>query len=238
MPSAPHWKLRRLAPRAKRILARRSAESPALAAYGATLPSVTDAFIQAYDGVANYQTTWRKEMQEGKSAIGALVTLIRGWLPLLTRDVPGFDPSSFGDHPDVPDDVIEDGERLLSAIKDGKDKKGNELSYGPTALAALEASITAADKEWSEAEASDAEYQSRLAATRATADAFDKELQAFRRSLGTVLGRSNKDFQKLRTERASHTDEEDDASGPAAPEPVAPASPEAGPPKGEGETPA
>jgi hypothetical protein len=54
-----------------------------------------------------------------------------------------------------------------------------------------------------------------------------------------VLGRSNKDFQKLRTERASHTDEEDDAAGPGAPEPVAPASPDAGPPTdtGGGESP-
>lgn len=230
MPSAPHWKLRRLAPRAKRVLARRSAESPALAAYKDSLPAKADAFIQAYDGLMQVQAKWRKEMGEGKSAVAALLKTIRVWLPLLARDVPGFDSTSFGDQPGVPDDVIEDGERLLLGLADGKDKDGKDLAYKSSAEAALDAAIKAASKEWSEAEASDAEHQSRLAAVRETADAFDKELQAFRQTLGSALGRSNKDFQKLRSERASQADDEDDSSGPPVPAKVDAAPPGAGAP--------
>jgi hypothetical protein len=230
MPSAPHWKLRRLAPRAKRVLARRTGESPALAAYSATLPGKADAFIKAYDSSAKYQTEWRREMKEGKGAVADLLKLFRGWLPLLARDVPGFDSSSFGDQPDVPDDVIEDAERILLALNGAKDKDGKALSYEDAASGVLEPAIQAAIKEWSEAEMSDAEYQSLLAMVRSTAEAFDKELQAFRLTLGSVVGRTNKDFQKLRAERASQADDEDESGGPKPPAVVEAAAPGAGPP--------
>ena len=58
--------------------------------------------------------------------------------------------------------------------------------------------------QWSEAEAADSKYQELLRDVRATSAVFDLELQTFRRTLGNVAGRSDKDFQKLRTERASH----------------------------------
>lgn len=58
---------------------------------------------------------------------------------------------------------------------------------------------------------------------RATGAVFDLELQTFRRSLSNVAGRNDKDFQKLRAERASHNDEEDDPDAPAPPAPVTPA---------------
>src|SRR4051812_18305973 len=79
--NTPLWKLRRLAPRAKRVQARRAADAPAVAAYGPTLLAKADAFIAAYDSAARYETTWRKEMAEGKGAIAALVAAIRAWLP-------------------------------------------------------------------------------------------------------------------------------------------------------------
>jgi len=217
MPSAPHWKLRRLAPRAKRVLARRSGESPALEAYSGSLPSKADAFIRAYDASARYQAEWRREMKEGKGAVAELLRILRGWLPLLSRDVPGFDSTSFGDQPDVPDDVIEDAERVLLALDGAKDRSGKSLSYERTGTAAIEPAIQAAIKEWSEAEMSDAEYQSLLSMVRSTGDVFDKELQAFRLALGSVVGRTHKDFQKLRAERASLADEDDDAEGPKPP---------------------
>jgi len=225
VPSAPLWKLRRLAPRAKRVLARRSGESPALAVYSGSLPSKADAFIRAYDASAKFQAEWRREMKEGKGAVAELLRLLRGWLPLLTRDVPGFDAASFGDQPDVPDDVIEDAERVLLAFDGAKDRKGKSLSYERAGSAALEPAIQAAIKEWSEAEMSDAEYQSLLSMVRGAGDDFDKELQAFRLALGSVVGRTHKDFQKLRAERASLADEDDEAEGPKPPAAVEAAAP-------------
>ena len=71
MATTPAWKLRRLAPRAKRVQARRSADAPVLAAYTTTLPPKADAFVAAYDAAAKYENTWRREMREGKGAVAA-----------------------------------------------------------------------------------------------------------------------------------------------------------------------
>src|SRR5262245_19897228 len=196
MPSTTHWKLRRLAPRAKRIQARRAGEAPVIAIYGKTLPAKADAFCTAYDAAAKYEATWKKEMGEGKSAIGQLLNVMRQWLPLLVRDIPGFDSSSFGDQPAVPDDVIEDAERLAGIVEDYKDKDGQPLDYQSTFADTFGPVLASAQKEWAEAEAADQNYQKLLAKVRDTADVWDRELQAFRKSLGTLTSRADKDFQK------------------------------------------
>jgi hypothetical protein len=220
MANTSAWKLRRLASRAKRVQARRSSESPVLAVYTATLPIKVDAFVKAYDDAAKYQNTWRREMKEGKGAVAKLVSLIRALLPLLVRDVPQFNASDFGDKPDVPDDIIEDGNRLLDILDEATDASGNLLNYSNTAKTAIAEALVAANKEWAEAEGADSHYQKLLADVRATASVFDLELQTFRRSLAHVAGRSDKDFQKLRVERAAQTDDEDDPAAPAPPAPV------------------
>lgn len=136
MPSAPYWKLRRLAPRAKRVQQRRGAESAALGAYGDTVPGKADAFMTAYDAATKYESTWRKEMAEGRGAVGALLRKMRGWVPLLVRDVPGFDGGDFGDRADVPDDVIGDGERLedmAEKVTDAEGKHPSRATQGPAA---------------------------------------------------------------------------------------------------------
>ncbi|HSN99208.1 MAG TPA: hypothetical protein VLS89_13025 [Candidatus Nanopelagicales bacterium] len=65
---------------------------------------------------------------------------------------------------------------------------------------------------------------------RSTGAVLDLELQTFRRSLSSELGRSDKDYQKLRAERASRRDEEDDANAPPPPAEVKAAKPEDLPP--------
>jgi hypothetical protein len=215
------WKLRRLASRAIRVQERRSGDAPVLAVYSKTLPPKANAFIAAYDAAAKYENTWRREMKEGKGAAAKLVIEIRGWLPLLERDVPEFEASSFADKPDVPDDIIEDGNRLLEVFDEVTDAQGKALDYAFQAKNSLNDALVPANKECSEAEAADSKYQKLLSDVRATAAVFDLELQTFRRSLGHVAGRSDKDFQKLRTERASQKDDEDDPNAPA-PHTVAP----------------
>ena len=54
MSSTSAWKLRRLAPRAKRVQARRAGDAPVLAVFAQTLPVKADAFIIAYDAAAKY----------------------------------------------------------------------------------------------------------------------------------------------------------------------------------------
>ena len=60
MPSIPNWKLRRLADRTLRVLERKSASTPALAAFKDTLIPKTQAFIAAYDGLGTAKRTGRR----------------------------------------------------------------------------------------------------------------------------------------------------------------------------------
>lgn len=113
------------------------------------------------------------------------------------RDIVGFDRSGFGDNA-VPDDIMQDGERLLTAIDEYTDADGKLLAYRDTAFAQLETALNKAQAEWSEAEASDSTYQQGLVKVRETGATFDIELQAFRQAPGVVAGRSIRPRPTLR----------------------------------------
>lgn len=222
MPSSPQWKQRRLAVRAKRVQARRSADAPVIAAYGPTLGLKADAYIAAFDAAAHHETSRKKEVGNGKKAVLALHKQIHAWLPLLDRDIPGFKSSAFDASVETPDDVIEEGVRLLTAIDEGRDENGQLLSYRPEALTAIQTTLEVARTEWGEAEAASTAHQQLLAAVRETGAAFDKELQAFRKSLAKTFGRKDKDYQRLRASRASAPEEGEEQE----PEPDQPEEPE------------
>lgn len=215
--NTPQWMQRRLAARAKRITQRRAAESPAIAAYLQTIVPMAESYMNAYDRCHKYEANWKKELAEGKGAIAVLLKQIQSWLPLIKRDVLGFNAAEYGDRPQVPDDVIEDGERLASLVEEWRDAKGNPLAYQKEAVAALGAALQAAAKEWGEAEAADKEYQSLAAQVRDFSAAFQKELVPLRRTLMALVGRGDKDFQKLRADRAGQPDEDDDPNVPVPP---------------------
>lgn len=73
-----------------------------------------------------------------------------------------------------------------------------------------------------EAEAADETFQRLMKEVRETAETFNTDLKAFRRTLGNAIGRNDKDYQKLRAEKAHVKDEDDDKDAPPAPEPVPP----------------
>ena len=225
MPSATFWKLRRLAPRAKRVIARRGAENPVLSVFAITLPPKADAFTGAYDAAGKYGASWKRELAEGRGAIAMLLKTMQGWLPLVVRDVPGFSSSDYGDKPSIPDDVIEDAGRLRDLVSDARGADGNPLPYRDACLAALDEGLRVAEKEWSEADSAEKQYQALLEAVRQTGTAFDAEIIALRRHLAAEVGRKDRDYQKLRSERAAARDEEDDPNAPAGPGAVAPAAP-------------
>jgi hypothetical protein len=222
----PHWMSRRLASRFVRVVRRRAAESPAIATFVELGVPKAEAYMGTYDKCQKYEASYKKEMAEGRGAVAALLKQVRTWVPLAKRDIPGFDATSFGDQSDVPDDVIEDGERLASTIQDYRDSKGNPLPYQKAALDGLTPALQSAAKEWAEAEAADSEYQKLLASVRQLASELQKELVALRRSLMAVVGRNDKDFQKLRVEHGGLPDDDDDANVPTSPTSVvvAPAS--------------
>jgi hypothetical protein len=230
MASSTQWKLRRLAGRVIRIIQRRKASSPVIGAYEGTTVPKARAFTQAYDRTATYAGTYRKEMNEGRNAVGVLLTAMRAWIPLVARDVSGLIASVFGDQPNVPDDVIDDAERLITIIDLHRNAADEPLPYREAALAQLTPALESAAKEWQEAESADKTYQDLLQTVRAAADAFDVDLIALRRSLIAVGGRNDKDYQKLRAIRAAAADEDDDADGPP-PSTVVPAEPGDPPPR-------
>jgi hypothetical protein len=226
----PQWKLRRLAPRAIRIVKRRSSDSTVIATFATSMVPKAETYMETYDRSVKNRASWKKEMQEGRTAVGILVKRIQALAPLLKRDVPGFDGSVYGDQPVVPDDVIEDGERMHSVIDEFRDGSGNPLFYQKEALEELGPALQAATKEWAEAEAADSEYQKLLASVRAMGDDLQRDLVTLRRCLLVTVGRSDRDYQKLRAERAALPDEDDDANTPKPPEPVAPAAATSGVP--------
>lgn len=224
MATAPQWKLRRLAPRAIRVHDRRSESNAALKSFGTTMVPLATAFIGSYDSVKRFNTKWQKEMREGRGAVSALITSIRSWLPRLGVDIPQFDRSTFADT-NVPDDVMEDAQRLLETVEDHQElaqdpeNKLKSLAYAEELQAELEPALELALKEWREAEEADSEYQQALARTRQLANDFEHELVAYRATLSTTFGRSDADYQKLRTAKASASDPDDDETAPQVAEP-------------------
>jgi len=221
----PLWKLRRLAPRSERVLQRRAGEDPAIAAYQDTLGPHAASLRKGYDVSARYRAEWRREMIEGRSAMGLLLEGLRSWLPLFQRDVEGFDASAFGDSPSVPDDVLEDAGQLLDVALDYATINGTALLYHEAFISSFEPLVKEATREWAEAEAADRKYQSLMSDVRDAAELFQRDLVAFRRTLAAVVGRSDKDYQKLRATRAHLKDEDDDEDAPSAPKKVKPAEP-------------
>ncbi|HEX2574453.1 MAG TPA: hypothetical protein VH877_33195 [Polyangia bacterium] len=217
MPVSPNWKLRRLAPRAKRVQARRARDAQTIAAYAGTLPGKADAFIRAYDAIVKYESTWRRVLREGHRALARLEEVLHVWLPRLGRDVPGLDVASFTGGPDAPDSLLGHADRLLTLIEDHRDRRGAPLPYKDGALIEIQSALALAHRRWTEAEAIDARYQHLLRDMRLSYTAFDAELKAFRRSLCSAFGRSDKDFQKLRIEHATEFDEDDDVDAPLPP---------------------
>lgn len=221
MTTAPQWKLRRLAPRAIRVYERRGDEVAALQSFGATLVPVAGGFIESYDSVKRYNGEWQKQMREGRGAVAELVSAIRSWLPRLSVDLPEFDRSTFADTA-VPDDVMEDAQRLLETVEEHQERASDPsnqlrlLPYAEQLQSQVGPALDAASKEWLEAETADTQYQQALAKTRELARQFELELVAFRATLSATFGRSDADYQKLRTSRASGADPEDDAAAPPA----------------------
>ncbi|MBN1607706.1 MAG: hypothetical protein JW940_13805, partial [Polyangiaceae bacterium] len=62
-----------------------------------------------------------------------------------------------------------------------------------------------------------------LREVREAGELLQRELTMFRRTLMSVTGRSDKDYQKLRATKAQLPDEDDDPNAPPAPRLVQPA---------------
>lgn len=222
--SDSHWKSRRLAPRAKKVIGRH-ADKPAVAAFASSLVPKADTFIVDYDTAGRHEATWRREMGEGRGAMAALDNEIAAWKPHVARERPGFDLSTIGDRPTVPEDLIEDGHALADELDEIRGADGAAPAWATAAAVSVRAKADDAERETDEAAAADVTHNEQLARVRTAKAVFDAELALFRETLRVVLGRNHPDFQKLRARKASAPDEDDDPRAPQASGPVIPMPP-------------
>jgi hypothetical protein len=209
--------LRRLAPRAIRVLARNSDREPGLASFDTSLGVNAPAYIEAYDTVRRYTKRRMEERTEAGVALDELLYKVRIWAPQVARDVEHVVASEFGENPDVPDDTISDAKVLIETVSKRADENKEPLPYTEELLEDLGNALVKAQAEWDEAEAAQADFRAMRIAVRETGVALEKDLVAFRRVLRTILGSEHPDYQKLRRERARTPDVDDDANAPQAP---------------------
>jgi hypothetical protein len=217
MAAPSYWKLRRIGARTLRVLSRRKSESQAIAAHEPALAAKVQAYAAAFDHAIAAASP--------PAAVTALYTAVKGWLPILTRDIDAFDATDFGGSPELPEDVMADARRLAERVRDHQDVHGAALPYRDQCVAALGAAVTAAAREVEAREAADAKLRAAVAGLRTAGEALEAELQGVRRTLSARLGRQDPDFQKLRPQRAHVADADDDPRAPRAPAPVIPAAP-------------
>ncbi len=215
----PHWKLRRLAPRALRSLDAHGKATPFLGAFGTTLVPAAQKFIEVFDASRTAEAA-SNQVDDGLEAIERLRASVRGWLGHISRDIPDFDGVGLG-AAEVPDDLIAGATRMLHVVTS---PKAAHLSYIAAAEADLRAAIDSASREWSEAHARLTEQQDLLRQTREAGTAFQAELVAFRRALRVALGTSHRDYQVLRVRGSLELEPENEAIAPVV-APSAPAAP-------------
>lgn len=124
-PTVAMSKLRRIAPRALRVLARHGEGRPALVHFEGTLVPAAEAFIASYDRVYSDRPDGLTKVALGYAKVAALGRRARAWSGALERDVEGF---HFTLPSPVPDDVMGSIERLLELVE-RKTQEG-ALSYG------------------------------------------------------------------------------------------------------------
>jgi len=109
--------LRRLAPRALRILDRQEVREPALAAHRGRVGDSAQAFITAYDAVSIFVNTSGPSRSVNSESTDQLRRKLSGWTPLLVDDLTGFDRGDFASDDSVPDDLFQRVERLLKIVE-------------------------------------------------------------------------------------------------------------------------
>lgn len=202
-------KKRRIAGRALKVLGRHRA-LPSIGAHSGTLTPAATAYVDAYDDATRYKATWKREMEEGRGSLAALLAEINRWKPLVRQHNPSMDLSLIGDKPDVPEDLLEDAAILADAVDAIRGPDGTVPDWTAGARAVLLAKIATADRETDEAAAADDRWTRLQRAVQEAGAKLDAVLPNFRESVRMELKRSHRDFQKLRADRASEPDEDDE----------------------------
>lgn len=203
----PNWKLRRVVPRALRVLNTHKDGFEELKVFESALVPAAQRFCELYDASRASETP-RSELSDARKALRRLELGIRRWTGILTRDIPGFTLSSFLDGDSLSDDLIGGAERLLEVVRGFKGANGEAPTYVDDLVARITPLLTAATQAWDVAQTQLASERELLRQTREAAAVVHKELVAFRRTVRVVLGETHRDYQMLRMSRTTQQEDE------------------------------
>lgn len=140
------WKLRRLDARVRNTV-RRHGRSESIAQAARTTLPLFDEFCASYDGLRSSEIPWMKDQPSGRAAVYDLVLTARMWMPLAVRDLPFIERANHFDS-SISDDILDDVERLIGALRDGRMPDGQRLPYREHAVDELDTALRAAQLNW------------------------------------------------------------------------------------------
>lgn len=202
-----NWKLRRMVPRALRVLNDHKDGFEELKAFEVTLVPAAKRFIELYDA-SRVSETPRSEVIDSRKALRRLELGIRRWTGIVTRDIPGFTLSSYLDGESLSDDLIGGAERFLEVVRSFKGTNGEAPGYVADLLARVTPLLEEATKSWDAAQTHMAAERELLRQTREAAAVVHKELVALRRTVKATLGETHRDYQTLRMTRVAQDEDE------------------------------
>jgi hypothetical protein len=194
-------------------------KEPGLAAYDLTLVVSGQALITTYDEVRATESSRFFEHAEGKTTLKSLHRKLRMWAAHVADRIEGVDMAEYGDNPEVAEDLIADANALIERVNRHAAQASEPLPFMDALIADLTEAIEAAKGEWRQAEVAASDVADMRRAMHEAAEAFERDLISYRRALASVIGRNHPDFQKLRLERVTTPDEDDDENAPESGDP-------------------
>jgi hypothetical protein len=205
----PNWKLRRMVPRALRVLGKHKGSFEELKRFEGIVPAA-QRFVELYDA-SRVGETPRQEVIDARKALRKLELGIRRWTGILTRDIPGFTLASFLDGASLSDDLIGGAKRFLDLVRGFKGANSEPLEYAADVVARVTPLLDEATRCWDAAQDHMATERELLRQTREAAAIVQRELVALRRTLKVILGATHRDYQVLRLSRVAQDEDEIDA---------------------------
>jgi hypothetical protein len=198
-------RLRELAERVPEIVSRQVGAYPLLASFTATLVPLATAFVERYDRLRRQHVSVRETLASGRQRVAELEAQVRIFRSRLAADVEAFTEDARTARSGSPDEAFADARYILETVRE----RGAALSYGAELVADLSAVLERARTEWSAAQTARVELQAGQAELRTQNLALVQQLIKFRRMLRAIVGKQHHDYQRLRTARTKHGEEDD-----------------------------
>ena len=215
--SIKQGRVKKLAKRTRPIV-ERNQHIPAVAAIGAMVAPLADAYIASYEALKTQRVVARRALQAGHSEIGALHTQLRLWRGTLARELPGFERTDVSSRANDPDGVLSDAELLLAFVR----KEGGEIMFATALVDDVTARRERGEHAWSEGQGQLKQLQVLQGELRSTGARFLSGLASLRLALRESLGSHDRDHRALRAHpRSEDADVEEEVDADAEDEPAA-----------------